>query len=330
MSKIDHEALEWVARQETRELDDAERAAFDAWFHANPRHQGAYLRASAIQHSLSNATVQESQRPGAEQLQQQRDWEAAAVPPPLRNRRAFLYSGALAAGLAAVAAFVFIPKAQDRTVLQTARAEIRRVPLADNSIVSINSASLVEVSLSQTERRLYLKQGEAWFDVAKDKAKPFIVEAGDVRVRAVGTAFGVKRFDNGAEVSVSEGVVEVWSDDGKALRRKVLAGEQAFVPTQASDIRVLRDPDAVQRKLAWRDGKLILQNDALSDAVADFNRHNARQIVIADAALRGKRVVGQYRLDQPEQFADDVRLLLKVPVEITPERIKIGAGSAGK
>jgi transmembrane sensor len=324
MSDIDDQALEWVARQSARELEPDEQARFEAWFAAHPRHQGAYLRARAIQHSLGQLTVQHSLRPSAEHLKEEREAEPEPVAAP---RRGFMLSGALAAGLAAVSAGVLLPRLFGQTEIRTAKGEFRKVPLADQSVATINSASHLEVQMEATRRRILLKQGEAWFDVAKDKTKPFIVEAGAVRVRAVGTAFGVRRHKGGAEVFVTEGVVEVWSDAGSAGKRQLVAGEHAYVAQEAAAIEVAAQPDEVERRLAWRDGKLVFQNEPLSEAVADFNRYNTRQIVIADPALARKPLVGQYRIDEPELFADDVRALLNVPVTITEDQIQIGAAT---
>jgi transmembrane sensor len=94
---------------------------------------------------------------------------------------------------------------------------------------------------------------------------------------------------------------------------------------QAADIVVARDPDEIERRLAWRDGQLVFRNEILANAVADFNRHNVRQLVIADPALRRKTLVGNYRIDQPEHFADDLRALWHVPVTIAGDSIRIGA-----
>lgn len=324
MSEIDDTALEWVARQSARALDGPEQAAFAAWHEAHPRHPGAYLRALAIQHSLDQVTLQETQRAAPPHRESANE---AAGQPASAPRRQWLVGGALAAGLAALGVMALRPQAAARSVFVTAKGEFRKVPLVDSSVISINSASQVEVAMSASERRIVLTRGEAWFEVAKDKSKPFVVEAGDVRVRAVGTAFAVRRHPNGAEVVVTEGVVEVWSESG-TVRRQMGVGTHAFVGEGAGAIAVTRDAGEVERLLAWREGKLVFQHRTLAEAVADFNRYNTRQLVIADPALRRKTLVGRYRIDQPEEFAKDVHLLMKVPVALEAEQIRIGAALA--
>jgi transmembrane sensor len=188
----------------------------------------------------------------------------------------------------------------------------------------------VEVELTSSGRRVFLEHGEAWFEVAKDKTKPFIVAAGDVRVRAVGTAFAVRRRPDGADVLVTEGVVEVWSDKGSARKKQMAAGRRALVLDHAAEIVVASDPGDIERRLAWRDGQLVFRNERLASAVDDFNRYNLRQLVIVDPALRTRTLVGNYRIDQPERFADDLRALWKIPVAVTADSIRIGAEPGAK
>jgi transmembrane sensor len=314
MSKIDNEAFAWVARKHTRGLDHAEMAEFNAWCEADSRHKGAYLRAMAIHNAIQLATGNHS---------------IAAISDEVKNshasaRRRNLMLGGLAAGLAAMAGTFGYSSLHAGTVLSTAKGEFRKIPLQDDSIANINSGSQIEVAFTKQQRRINLRKGEAWFEVAKDKSKPFIVEAGDALIRAVGTAFSVRRLATGSEVLVTEGTVEVWSREGSAQRRLVTAGEHAFLAQDAKAIPVTRQPEEVNRRLAWREGKLVLTRQTLSEAVADFNRYSAKTIVIVDPSLQDKRLVGQYQLDAPELFAKDVSMILDVPVVITTEKIFIG------
>ncbi len=326
MSTIDQEALGWVVRQSGRELQAGERAALDAWLAADIRHQGAYLRARAINRALDQAMVQETLRPARERLEV--EWTGAEWR-QRPSRRAFLARGGIAAGIAALAVAGVLPALADKTVLTTAKGEFRKVPLPDKSVADINSGSQLEVRMTRQKRQLNLKMGEVWLEVAKDKSKPFIVEAGDIRVQAVGTAFGVRRYGNGAEVLVTEGVVEVWSNDGSAQKRMVAAGEQSFIPDLAATIPVTRQPKEIARKLAWREGKLVFNNQTLNEAVADFNRYSSKKIIIVDPRLKARKLVGQYQIDAPERFAEDIGSFLEVPIAITAEKIMIGDASRG-
>ncbi len=316
MSAIDNQALEWLRIQSERELDADERADFDAWLEADTRHKGAYIRALVIDNAITQAVSDQKIHPGEDRYGLRSDGNAKA------SRRAWLGYGALAAGVAILGVGMSLQSRDGGTTLATSRGEFRRVALADTSIANMNSDSRLEVRFTTARRQIDLVKGEAWFEVAKDKSKPFVVAAGGVEVRAVGTAFGVRRFPNGAEVLVTEGTVEVWTGQARA---RLVAGERSFLPYNAAQITVARQPQEIQRKLAWREGNLAFTRQTLGEAAADFNRYSARQIVIADPALERERIFGQYRIDAPEQFAKDIGAYLNVPVEVSAERIVIGA-----
>jgi transmembrane sensor len=318
MSAIDNQALRWLRIQSERELDADERADFNAWLEKDTRHKGAYIRALVIDNAISQAVSDQDCRPGEDRYGLRSDGYGNAK----ASRRAWLKYGALAAGFATLGVGMSLQSRDRVTTLATSRGEFRRVALADTSIANMNSDSKLEVRFTTARRQIDLVKGEAWFEVAKDKSKPFVVAAAGVEVRAVGTAFGVRRFPNGAEVLVTEGTVEVWTGQARA---RLVAGEGSFVPYNAAQITVARQPQEIERKLAWRDGNLAFTRQTLGEAVADFNRYSVRQIVIADPALERERIFGQYRIDAPEQFAKDIGAYLNVPVEVSAERIVIGA-----
>lgn len=325
MSEIDEHALNWVVKQASGSFDAEEQRAFEAWYDSNTRNQGAYLRAQAIWHSLDKTTIQQNLRPSV---------PGAIAGPPIRGvvkptRRRLLIGGGSAAIAAGLAGAVVFSKLTSNTMLSTATGEIRKVPLADRTMASLNSGTQMQVRMTPRLRRVVLVEGEALFEVAKNPERPFVVEAGDIRVRAVGTAFSVRRHDLGADVFVTEGVVETWSDRGSAGRQRLSAGQVAFVPNDAGTIRVSTAPGQIERRLAWRDGKVILENETLSQAVDEFNRYNTVKLVIGDPEIRNRRFVGQFRLDQPEDFANTVQSLLGVPVSKHQGEIILGDKARG-
>lgn len=326
MSLIDDEAMKWALLRAERELSNEDRQDFDAWYNADVRHKGAYVRAIAINNALSRATVQENLRPVVRLPEPARDWTHAYAAGRWNSRRRFMAYGAIAASAGVLATVMRLPSAPSPVVLATAKGEFRKVQLADRSVAAMNSASRIEVQYSDKSREIRLASGEAWFQVTKDRARPFRVEAGAVQVEAVGTAFSVRRHGEGAEILVTEGTVAVWTGDDEQ-RRLVSAGEYAYVRGLSAAIAVRRSPQEVQRRLAWREGKLVFMNQSLRDAVADFNRYSAKTIIIADPSLEGKTLIGQYRTDAPERFARDVSASLNVPYLVTANEILIGCAS---
>lgn len=306
-AQIEDRAALWLARMDGDQWNETLAAELDAWLAEDPRHDGAFLQAQSAWAMLRPEEAVTSREPD----------EA-----PRFSRRRLLGGGglAIAASLAGGLA-LWLPRKTYRTDL----GEIRRVPLADGSTAAINTASAVEVDFSRSLRRVTLDKGEAWFQVAKEPARPFLVEAGRIWVRAVGTAFSVRRREGGADVLVTEGVVEAWADgaDGQAIR--LAAGGRAFIADNAAVERAPAEASLVDRALAWRSGKIDLVGQPLSEAVAEFNRYNRRKLMLADPALAGEQFDGVFRTDDPAGFAEMIATSLQVPVDgSNPDMIRIG------
>lgn len=306
--EIEEAAARWVVRIDRDGRTPALNAALEAWLAGDPRRQGAFLQAEAAWAMLDPA------------LRVATPTDEVDLRRPDR-RRLFMGAGA---GLAAAAVAGIALVAWPREGYETAIGEIRRVPLADGSIVAINTQSRVEIELAERARTIALERGEAWFQVAHDATRPFIVEAGPVRARAVGTAFAVRRREEGADVIVTEGVVEVWSESIGA-RVRLSAGERAFVANAAPIQEIAAAPSEADRLLAWRSGKIDLAGETLAAAVAEFNRYNTRQIVF-DTSLGDERFHGVFRTDDPEGFARAVEVSLGVEASVSdPAYIRIEA-----
>ena len=303
---IQEDASRWVARMDADCWDDAAEEELSQWLAADPRHDGALLRAQAAWASLDLGTARAEVSPR----------KTAGL-----NRRSLLVGGAaVAVGLTGGLAFLL-----SGTAYHTGIGEIRRVPLADGSTMTVNTASSVLVDFDDSLRRVRLDKGEAWFQVAKDTARPFLVEAGRVRVKAVGTAFSVRRRDGRADILVTEGVVEVWSDGSSQRPVRISAGDRAFIRDDATVERTVNATASIDRALAWRSGKIDLDGETLEEAVAEFNRYNRRKLRIADPKLAGEAFDGVFRVDDPEGFARVAAVSLQVPVDSSaPDEIRIG------
>lgn len=320
---IDSRASEWVARRSAGcSLKD--EAAFQAWYAADRRHQGAFLRAEAAWALLDRAQVLAHGAPTNDALLPLVSPLADRRPAPRQKRtRRAVIGGALAAS-AGAAAIATAYALKDRLTLTTQRGELRHVPLSDRSLATINTDSRIDVDISRTLRHVRLVKGEAWFEVARNPDAPFVVSAGDVRVRAVGTAFAVRRRDTGADILVTEGTVETWNVRDQSRKLMLAAGGETFMSDTPAPASVAYQPQEISRKLAWREREIILRRDSLRDAVSEFNRYNMRQIVIADPALDSAQLVGGFAVDQPEIFARAVHATLNVPVTLEDDQIIIG------
>lgn len=308
----DDAAAEWALRLEGAPLSIDEQRALDAWLEADERCAGALLRAEAALAYLDRGRA----------LSQPEEPTDEAGRATFLARRAFLIGGALS-GLAAAGIVGALLMRDTAVELQTAIGEVRRVPLGDGSIASINTNSKLAVTLLPSRRQVKLASGEAWFQVAHDEARPFVVEAGDVRVRAVGTAFSVRRREGGVDILVTEGVVEAWVVGHEDKRTRIGAGCKSFVADDMPTIAVIGRPAEIDRQLAWRTGELVLNGENLDYAVSEFNRYNRRKLVVGDADLGREPLIGYFRTDQPEQFGQAAAKLLGARAEVHADIIMI-------
>ncbi|TCS17518.1 FecR domain-containing protein [Caulobacter sp. BK020] len=304
---IEAEAARWVWRLDRDGRLPELEIQLETWLAGDARRRGAFLKAESVWTLLDRAGGTASR--------------SFAKPARPVSRRVLLAGAGGAIAAAMVGASVLILR-EDQ--FSTGVGEVRRVPLEDGSAVAINTASAVEVAFQRTQRTVRLKDGEAWFQVAKDVQRPFVVEAGAVRVRAVGTAFSVRRRANGADVLVTEGVVEVWAEGATRAPSRLRAGQGAFVDASAVVRPAVAAPDAVDRKLEWRYGKIDLAGETLGEAVADFNRYNERKLVIADPGIADERLYGAFNTGGPDAFAAAVGASLGIEVEVRDSQIILG------
>jgi len=241
----------------------------------------------------------------------------------VRRRRRRIAAGAIAcavAMLAAIGAWQLRPpgKAVPDTIALT--APLREV-LPDGSVIERKSDAAYEVRFDENTRRVVLTRGTAHFDVAKNPERPFVVTAGRVSVRAVGTAFSVEFDQSAVAVLVTEGqvaVAPVDADDWPTEETKVEAGTGVVIgvaPPADGRAPVVQPVSAttMEQKLAWRVRLVEFSGTPLTDAIAVLNAHNRVQFSIADPTLSQVKLSGVIRADQ---IAGVVRLLEEEGVRV--------------
>lgn len=306
------EAARFVARMDADAWSTADEAELQAWLAEDTLRQGLLLQVQAHWLALT---------PKAEELLAEPEPQDAGAAPTVVWRRRGVVAGIAAS---AVLAFGGLRWAQSPAAYATRLGEIRRLPLSDGSVMTMNSGSELTVTMAQQTRKVEITRGEAWFEVAKDAARPFVVASGDVRVRAVGTAFSVRRREIGVEILVTEGVVETWAEGGRGLRMRLEAGDRAMMSASAVIDYETGISSSVDRALAWRGGMIDLGGRTLYDAAEEFNRYNSRQIIIADPRIAREQLDGLFRVNDPEGFADAVKASLGVSLDTTnPALIRI-------
>jgi transmembrane sensor len=199
----------------------------------------------------------------------------------------------------------------------TATGEQRSIVLADGSLVELNSRSKIQVRFSEQQRSVSLLDGQALFQVAKDRARPFVVASDGTTVRALGTQFDVYKKPNGTVVTVVEGRVAI-------LRKRAAvylgAGEQLIV-TPMSEQKTAH-PN-VASATAWTQRQLIFESASLSDVAQEFNRYNERQLVIEDSNIHDFHISGVFSSTDPASLIRFLRQRPDVQVVETATEIRI-------
>jgi transmembrane sensor len=202
---------------------------------------------------------------------------------------------------------------------KTGVGERATVSLADGSRLLLNTASEVKVDYSRRRRGLQLVSGEAWFDVAKDSSRPFVVAAGRHTVTAVGTSFDVRLEKTGLRVAVVEGRVAV-DAAGQGRISDVRAGERIDVSGRSA---ILRPAGPVAGD--WREGRIEFASATLAEAVAEMNRYRRTPIVVTDPAVARMKVSGVFYAGETSGFLNALPLTHPVSVETGADVVRIGA-----
>jgi transmembrane sensor len=203
--------------------------------------------------------------------------------------------------------------------VQTPVATNRQAVLPDGSHVDMGARSILDVDFTGTQRSLKLRNGQAFFRVKHDATHPFVVDAGDIRVIAVGTAFDLRR--SGAEVSVTvqEGTVEVQKEGSAMAPVRASAGYQLAFNTATGEMRrSIVDPEMA---LAWRDGRLEFAGDTLDAVIESVNRYAPRPIVIADPALGKLTFTGTVFVDSIDASLDAMQQVFPLQVRRSAHEI---------
>ena len=311
---IDRDAAEWAARLDAGTLTPDEENTLHHWLAGDTRRLGALARAQAL---MVNPEIAQALAPPRPRI--------AA----LLNRRGFL-AGA-AASLAGAVYLVSRAEHGTVTAYQSELGEVRVIPLEDGSRLTLNTDSAVAVEYRPHSRLVRLLRGEAYFEVAKNPDRPFIVSGPSIQARAVGTAYSVRLdADQRMQVRVSSGRVAVeppLSKLAESLRLSPIADNGAYLDAnQQADIRVVGDgpwkgqvqvsikditPDQVERDLMWRDGLLSFEGETLGDAIGEFSRYSRQQVVLQGSVAR-ERISGLFSATDPAGFARAIAISLKL------------------
>ncbi|MBL8271725.1 FecR family protein [Steroidobacter sp.] len=319
-------ASEWVVKMHAADVSDADARAFMEWLRRSPQHVAEYLHAEKVFFVLEGAAREDATDVAAllrehgsniVELQQADAAPELVIPSqPSTDRSRSRWFAAAAAVVATVGVSLFaVHTWRSADTFATGTGEQRRIVLDDGSTVDLNTRSSVKVHFTDATRRIELAEGEAFFSVAKDPGRPFIVSTGTAEVRAVGTQFNVYRQQTRAVVTVVEGKVAVTANDAAVSDQRLIptvdpapieisAGEEVAVDLNRAGSAIATPPANSNTRVAtaWRQRRLIFENQTLSEVASEFNRYNRRKFVVEDAQLGAELISGVFDADRPDDL----------------------------
>ena len=336
---VSEQASQWWVVLHSEDASPSDNREFLEWVSRSPERISAWLKTEQLMRALQSSEIRWPDTPPGELIGQARSGGAEVVALGLRAKarstrslfRIVSAAGIAAAVLATVATgWLFL---QGSHQYRTALGEQRSVVLDDGSLITLNTASKIEVDLQKNLRRIRLLAGEALFQVAHDEARPFEVVVDGTTVRAVGTRFNIDRRFVRTTVTVIEGKVAVLPVRASVSSGSSAAGrdgsEKAGYPTRpdASGLPIYLDPAerlVIEKSeisapesvpnlavtTAWVQRRLMFERRPLGEVAEEFNRYNRRRIEIDSPELRGKEVTGVFEANDPESF---IAFLSKIP-----------------
>ena len=314
------EAAGWRMRMDDAGWTGVDEAALDAWLAADPAHEQAFAAAGDVfdyfEEHAAAPEMMRARRDAIHRAQKQAGgrWTERALRLPAPTR--------IAAGIAAAAVLgaAVYPAVDGKDVYSTDFGERRVVTLADGSKISLDGETKLVVRYTKGARELKLVSGQARFDVARDPLRPFKVAARDQTVVATGTAFNI---------DVSAPVVCVTLIEGRALvlRREARPIELEGGQQLLASARPVVEHANLTETTAWQQGKIIFDDEPLTEAVERVNRYSERRVVV-DASARSQRVSGVFNAGDVDAFVEAVTFYLPVNATATPRQIVLRAASA--
>lgn len=315
MTTIEEQAARWAVRLASEALSAEAQRQLQHWLQADARHRGALIRARAQWVALDRLAALH---------RAERRIPRAASGPRLSRRHWIGVAAAAATALGTGLAGWALRARPTRYV--SGLGEVRRIPLADGSIVLLNTSSELSVHIDAQQRQLALLRGEALFQVAPDRSRPFVVLTEAMAVRAVGTAFDVRLEAHGLDVTVTEGTVELrhaGAEHAPGQAQRVRMNERAVVDRALGvQVRAIAAAEAA-RQLAWREGLLAFSNEPLAEAAAEINRYNRRQVLIDDARLAARPIVGRFRTTDIDDFARAAAAALNAQILVDGAHLRL-------
>ncbi|MCG8356403.1 MAG: FecR domain-containing protein [Kiloniellales bacterium] len=300
---IREEALDWLLKAEAAPDDEALQAELAAWRGRSEAHEKAYRSVTRMWRLAGDLPADYAERAGARTPPRRSSGPAAGRDSTKPRRRSALRLpitvGGLAAALAASLLIVLAPTLRLHWQADhvSGIGEILALTLDDGSRLYLDAESAVAVDFDPARRSLELLAGRAFFDVAHDAGRPFVVAADGLSVTVTGTGFAVSAGQESLSVAVQSGAVEVRSDQSDTAVARLRAGDRLTMARETGT--VTRSRVRASDVAAWREGQLVVDGAPLAEVVEAIDRHHRGVIWLRDATLAQRPVTGVFSLADP-------------------------------
>lgn len=330
IEQIDKQACVWLSIMNSDQKSDAEVAEFGIWLETDPHHQTAYDQVNLLWADLEELhdsfAAEDYQVNGKLTLWQKIGLQGQYSKTICIQYRPLRFGIAASMLLAIYFLWPMFVNPFSSNVINgeyaTQTAELRDIILPDGSTITLGALSAIEVKYRDSERRVELVSGDAFFSVTKNPNRPFIVATTNADIRVVGTKFDVRRSSDGVRISVLEGLVEVTQFqarqiDGLKEPEKITQVLKANQKLYAGIGIEQAKPETIERDLpgAWREGRLIYEKAKLSLVISDADRYYDGNIIIDTVDLKDLLVSAAFRTDQINKMMDTLTAVLPISVK---------------
>jgi transmembrane sensor len=300
VTKADRLAIEQEAARLVQLLDSTDdkgqRRSVFAWIDKSPYHAVAFATAQDTWRKSARVILPIAADPGVQPDLGDVETVPSVRSVPFLSRRQLVGGFAAAASVAAAIGIGSLKPWQDRR--STAHGERSVAKLADGSAITLNGETTLDIDLQKERRLVRMVRGEALFDIARDKSRPFIIDLDRAQVEVLGTKFNIRKLDDSIELAVTEGLVAA-SSNGKVIH---LPAGYTAVFRPGGPLTGLHAPDLVAHRLSWYEGFMQFDNEPLSQVVSEFNRYRNMPIFIGDPRIQSTMITGRFGLDESDAF----------------------------
>lgn len=289
LNEIDEQATVWFVRLQSGKVSQSEKELFMLWLNQADAHREAFNEIGKLwgDADLLRALGDTAQK--------------HHIKPRGKNKTTYFMPLAMAACLAVAFYFGNELKIFVQGDYSTSVGERKTIYFDDGSTAMLNTDSAIAVNMSGEQRRVELLKGEAYFEVKSDPARPFVVQADHSTTRVLGTRFFVHRKNDGDEVKVVSGRVEV-SSQNESKPKSILYDREAVSANESGLGEVLLMDS--EFNTSWVKGFLAFDNVPLEHVIDQIGRYRTGMVVYRDSALRGLRINGRINLQASDDMLD--------------------------